>query len=180
MNPIGPLVAVIMALSPGMTSTRAAVLADTILRESRWYDVDPYLVASVITIESGWKTDKRSSTHDFGLMQVHTARNGSSRFWGREKELLDPKTNVREGVRILAMWQGYHERGCEVWANIGWDDRDLGAPRARMKYELTRVMDSGHDALSHYKWGKVPRGETWAAKVRALYEWIRSRLAPSS
>jgi soluble lytic murein transglycosylase-like protein len=171
---IGTLVAAILTLSPGMPAGRASDLADVILREARWYDVDPFDVVAVITVESAWKSDKKSKTHDFGLMQVHTARNGSARFWGRERELLDPRTNIREGVRILSMWQRYHKRQCETWVDIGWDDREFGAPKAVMRYSPTRVEESKHDALSHYKWGKVPRGEAWAAKVRAIGAWLRA------
>lgn len=57
------------------------------------YKLDPNLVASVITIESHWDPNARSSAQCNGLMQVN------SHFVGGD--LFDPETNIREGCKIL-------------------------------------------------------------------------------
>jgi soluble lytic murein transglycosylase-like protein len=176
MYPIGPIAAAILSLAPGVPHARVTEIAEAIAREARWYDVDPLLVVSIASVESGFNARKHSKTNDHGIMQVHVAPRGSARFLGREAELYDVRTNVREGVRLLKMWQRYHERECEVWANVGWDDRALGAPKAEMGHTHMRVAESSHDYLSHYKWGKTPRGESWAEKVRGVHRWLTARL----
>lgn len=57
------------------------------------YKLDPNLVASVITIESHWDPNARSSAQCNGLMQVN------SHFVGGN--LFDPETNIREGSKYL-------------------------------------------------------------------------------
>ena len=57
------------------------------------YNLDPNLVASVITIESGWNPNARSSAQCNGLMQVNSHYVPG--------DLFDPETNIREGCRIL-------------------------------------------------------------------------------
>ena len=120
------ILAAIVWLSPTQGRVKSAKYADLITFESQWYGMDPFRVTAIIQIESGWKARKKSVTNDYGLMQVHVARRGSSNFYGREKELYDPRTNIREGVRILAMWKQYHKTHCR-------DD---------------------HPFVAHYKWGK--------------------------
>jgi soluble lytic murein transglycosylase-like protein len=127
--------------------------ADLIAFEAKWYKVHPFLVVSIIHIESKWKKNKKSITNDYGLMQVHVARNGSERFLGREKELFDPRTNIREGVRILAMWRKYHKTYCK---------------------------DSSHPFWAHYKWGKkVKEDISHALKVEAIFHILLNRFGNS-
>lgn len=57
------------------------------------YKLDPNLVASVITIESHWDPNARSSAQCNGLMQVNSHYVGGN--------LFDPETNIREGCKIL-------------------------------------------------------------------------------
>ena len=57
------------------------------------YKLDPNLVASVITIESHWDPNARSSAQCNGLMQVNSHYVGG--------DLFDPETNIREGCKIL-------------------------------------------------------------------------------
>jgi hypothetical protein len=134
--------------SHGRKDNNAGRYADLIVFESKWYDIDPYLISSLIDVESGWNESKISKTHDFGLMQVHTAKNGSSRFWGKEVQLLDPRTNIREGIRILAMWRNYHVKYCN---------------------------NKTHHFLSHYKWGKIIRSTDHAEKVLKLYDEVKAK-----
>lgn len=57
------------------------------------YKLDPNLVASVITIESHWDPNARSSAQCNGLMQVNSHYVGGN--------LFDPETNIREGSKYL-------------------------------------------------------------------------------
>lgn len=135
------IVAAILWLVPHLGHVKAAEYAKLIVFESRWYRVDPFDVLSIIQVESRWNTKKKSVTNDYGLMQVHVARRGSSRFLGRTRELLDPATNIREGTRILDMWLRYHEKYCKP---------------------------GSHDPIAHYKWGKVVKNDEHARRVRKL------------
>lgn len=134
------LIAAIMWLTPTQSHVKIQKYADLIAFESRWYNMDPLRVLAIIQIESGWRARKKSVTNDYGLMQVHVARRGSSNFYGREKELYDPRTNIREGVRILAMWKQYHKKYCK----------------------------GAHPFVAHYKWGKYVKNTEHAERVEAL------------
>jgi hypothetical protein len=150
---VGPIVAVLLALAPGMPHERAAALADSLTFEAEWYRVDlPDLIALAF-VESGLNPRKiTGSPNGYGLFQIHTS-SASPRFLGRERSLLDVRTNVREGVRIYAMWSIFHATHCHP---------------------------GSHDVLGHFKWGRIVRSGRHAAKTRALAEWIRARMSGGS
>jgi hypothetical protein len=145
------VISALMILAPHQGHFKIREYSDLIAFESKWYGIHPLLVTSIIEIESKWKSRKHSTTNDFGLMQVHVARRGSARFLGREKELYDPRINIREGTRILAMWRDYHNRWCK---------------------------DSSHPFWAHYKWGRKVGEISHALKVKRLFETLKSRLQP--
>jgi len=144
------LVAAVMWLAPAQSHKVTKTYADLIAFEAMWYDIDPLLIVSIIQIESGFKPNKKSPTNDYGLMQVHVARRGSGNFYGRERLLFDPRVNIREGTRILAMWRNYHNRWCK----------------------------GDHPWWAHYKWGKKVRGIKHALKVKALHKILVRRFRP--
>jgi len=115
--------------------------ADLIVFEAKWYNVDPLLVVAIIHVESGWSPRKRSITNDYGLLQVHVSRHGSSNFYRRERELYDPRINIREGVRLLAMWKRYHNTWCK----------------------------GPHAYWAHYQYGRHVHSLEWTHKVARLY-----------
>lgn len=152
MIPHGILVAAILWLSPHQDFATANYYADLIAFESRWYDIHPFVVVAITHVESGWNPTKVSRTNDWGLMQVHVARRGSNRFLGREKLLRDPRVNIREGVRILAMWKRVHRRWCK----------------------------GEHPYWAHYKYGKKVKADlSHAEKVQRLFEALSSRFLPN-
>lgn len=134
------IIAAIMWLSPVQGHHKSAKYADLIEFEARWYHMNPFRIMALIQVESGWKPRKKSVTNDYGLMQVHVARRGSSNFYGRERELYEPRTNIREGTRILAMWYHYHKKHCK----------------------------GDHPFVAHYKWGKYVKNTEHAERVEAL------------
>lgn len=143
--------AVILWLSPYQSHTTVAKYADLVAFESKWYKIDPLLVLAFIQVESGWNTRKKSITNDYGLMQVHVARIGSARFYGHEKELYNPRVNIREGVRILAMWKQFHEKYCK---------------------------DEDHPFWAHNKWGR--KVKTYTPRVDALYARLTRKFGKPS
>lgn len=138
------LVAAMLWLSPAQPHKKVQTYADLVAFEAKWYRIDPLLVVAIIQVESGFRHNKRSTTNDYGLMQVHVARRGSSNFYGREKELYDPRVNIREGTRLLAMWRGYHDRWCK----------------------------GDHPFWAHYKWGRKVKHIEHAIKVLALRDLL--------
>ena len=79
-------------------------------------NVDPYLVAAVINVESGFRPTVRSSAGAVGLMQVlpSTAKSVARRLGipGKMSDaaLSDPVTNIRVGTAYLAeLLARYHD-----------------------------------------------------------------------
>ncbi len=79
---------------------------NVIKRESARYNLDPYLVASLIRQESEFNPSAISYAHAYGLMQLlprvgrAMARQLGMRHF-RTYQLLDPETNIRLGTRYL-------------------------------------------------------------------------------
>lgn len=144
------VIAAVMWLAPAQSHKATRTYADLISFEAMWYNVDPLLIVSIIQVESGFKSDKKSKTNDYGLMQVHVARRGSGNFYGREKLLFDPRVNIREGTRILAMWRSYHNCWCK----------------------------GDHPYWAHYKWGKKVKDTRHAFKVKAIYTTLVRKFRP--
>lgn len=145
------IVAAIMWLAPTLGHVTAAQYAKFVVFEAKWYRIDVFDVLAYTTIESRWKKKLKSPTNDYGLMQVHVAKRGSSRFYGRATELYDPQTNIREGIRIMDMWKRYHERVC---------------PKG------------SHSYLAHMKWGKKVKSLDHSEKVLTLRATLVRRFAP--
>mgnify|MGYP006299510103 CR=1 FL=1 len=78
---------------------KACKEAETVLEASEKHDVDPYLLTSLIYVESGWNTNAVSTSNACGLSQVLT----SSSKYSCEK-LKQPKIGINEGARILGYW----------------------------------------------------------------------------
>lgn len=150
---VGGVQKAIRRLKPWMAPARAKLYARIIASEAPRRAIDPLLVVSFIQSETagGWNERLVSRTADYGLTQVHVAPRGSARFLGRERELFDPRTNVREWVRLAAMWRAYHERACEPGAHLWW---------------------------AHLKWGYVIKDPETGYKVLQIYEWLKGE--PSS
>jgi len=143
--------------------------ARIVQQEARRRKVDPLLVVSFIQVETArkWNPRLKSPTNDFGLTQVHVAVNGSARFLGREEELYDPRTNVREWVRLAAMWRAYHQRECEVHAEICYS-----GPEGPWGCNKMRIAGSRHPWWAHLKWGYRVKNTEHAQKVTGVYRWL--------
>lgn len=69
---------------------RAREVVPVLLAEASAADVNPALVAAIVTLESTWRADALGQRGEVGLMQIN--RDGAS---------TDPATNLREGIAIL-------------------------------------------------------------------------------
>lgn len=141
------VLAAIMWLAPNLGPAVAERYAGLIAGHAEDHRVDPLLVVAIIHTESRFDASARSSTGDYGLMQVHVSKTTYRRYLGRQPLLLDPARNIRLGVRLLKNWKGYHERACPA----------------------------GHPYWAHYKYGKrIPRGRK-GRQVDALYQLLQTR-----
>lgn len=80
---------------------------DVIASEAKRFHVDPYLVAAVINVESGFRPSRVSGAGAVGLMQVlpstavEVARGpGGEKL--TEQDLKEPQVNIHAGTRYLA------------------------------------------------------------------------------
>ena len=76
------------------------------------YDVDPNLVAIIMTMESGGQASAKSPDDAIGLMQVTppTAKDIASKYLKKPEtnyNLADPNTNIEFGVAYLAYLRNY-------------------------------------------------------------------------
>src|SRR5207249_9820862 len=87
-------------------------IASAVVRSGRKYDVDPFLIASIMIVESRANPFAISGSDSIGIMQIHVPT------WGKTADqeginLLKVEDNVDFGVRILkqyvdryGLWQG--------------------------------------------------------------------------
>jgi len=98
---------------PHLKPPEARTYARIIVEESRAAGVDPLLTAARTWCESGFRVRAyRAGT--YGLMQTRL-------------KTFNPRKNISEGVRVLALWQRWHKRGrCKQlpahnpWAHYTW------------------------------------------------------------
>ncbi len=74
-------------------SSKEGKYSDLINKYAAQYNLDPNMVASIITIESSWNPNATSSANCKGLMQVNPKYVGGN--------LYDPETSIREGCKIF-------------------------------------------------------------------------------
>lgn len=120
-----PMVASVIGLleqNSRMNAVRKARVARAVVASARKYDVDPYLVASVLLVESSGDPFAISNKDAVGIMQIHVPT------WGalvdmEQINLFRIEDNIDLGTRILADYTGRY----------GLSDglmRYLGAPGA--------------------------------------------------
>ena len=118
-----PMVASVLGLleqNSRMNAVRQARIARAVVASARKYDVDPYLVASVLLVESSGDPFAISNKDAVGIMQIHVPT------WGalvdmEQINLFRIEDNIDLGTRILA----------DYTARFGLSDglmRYLGAP----------------------------------------------------
>ena len=86
---------------------------EQIRKEAKKYKLSPALIAALIYVESGWKRTAVSPKGACGLTQVLPKYTGG-RLTGKKyscRELKNPRTSIRVGVRILNFWINDYGRG---------------------------------------------------------------------
>lgn len=103
----------------GAPSDRAAVVAQHIVRQSLKWDVDPAMVAAIVTVENHTLVGDTSSTAGaVGVMQVMP-------FWRRSfasqcgNELANDRVNICYGIHVLKTF--LRERGTEERALLAYN-----------------------------------------------------------
>lgn len=76
----------------------SALIISLILHYSQIYHVDPIIALSVASVESGLNPNAVGPTKDLGVFQLNPKTFNSY----SKKQLLDPETNIKLGVRYIA------------------------------------------------------------------------------
>lgn len=74
------------------------IILALIIKYSVLYNIDPLLAVAVVLEESHFNADAISSTGDVGLFQLNSR---TFKQYSRE-QLLDPKLNIKLGIKYLA------------------------------------------------------------------------------
>lgn len=76
------------------------------------YNIDPSIAISVCAVESGFNTNAIGITNDLGLFQL----NPKSFPQYNKKQLLDPKLNIKLGIKYLAKMK----KECNYKGDVNW------------------------------------------------------------
>ncbi len=90
---------------PGIRKVSARPFADIIDKYAALNGVDEDLAHAVVRIESNYNPRMRGSAGEVGLMQIKPATARMMGYRGSAKGLYDPETNIRFGMKYLAMGQ---------------------------------------------------------------------------
>jgi soluble lytic murein transglycosylase-like protein len=88
------------------TASSSEPYAATIARYAASYGVPVSLARAVIKIESNYRPHLTGSAGEVGLMQIKPATARMLGYTGSVKGLYDPETNIKYGMKYLAMAQG--------------------------------------------------------------------------
>ena len=80
----------------------AGKFGDIIARYASSYGIPESLAHAVITVESNYRADARGAAGEVGLMQIKPATARMMGFKGSTKELFNPETNIKYGMKYLA------------------------------------------------------------------------------
>ena len=75
---------------------------DIVARYASSYGIPESLAHAVITVESNYRADARGAAGEVGLMQIKPATARMMGFKGSTKELFNPETNIKYGMKYLA------------------------------------------------------------------------------
>ena len=87
----------------------ARTIVDEAVRLGKQFDLDPVLILSVISVESGFNERAVSKAGAVGLMQVHVPAHGKKfEDYGGKEALFDVRANMTVGAEILANYLKYY------------------------------------------------------------------------
>lgn len=79
--------------------------SEIVSRYSASYGLQASLAHAVIRVESNYRADARGSAGEIGLMQIKPATARMLGYTGSAKGLFHPETNIKYGLKYLAMAQ---------------------------------------------------------------------------
>ncbi|CDX13271.1 Lytic transglycosylase catalytic [Mesorhizobium sp. ORS 3324] len=92
--------------APAPAATGGGQYSEIIARYAASYGVPVSLAKAVIKIESNYRPNMVGSAGEIGLMQIKPATARMMGYTGSVKGLFDPDTNIKYGMKYLAMAQG--------------------------------------------------------------------------
>lgn len=121
-------------------------IIDLVNRISEWYEIDPKLVLSIITVESEFETKAQSPKSAMGLMQLIPST--AERF--NVKNAFDASQNIRGGIKYLRWLLSYYRGNIEL---------------------ATAAYNAGEQAVDQYL-GVPPYPETrkYVSRLKKLYQ----------
>jgi hypothetical protein len=125
-------------------------IIDLVKKIAGWYEIDPKLVLSIITVESDFQTKAQSPKSAMGLMQLIPAT--AERF--NVKNAFDASQNIKGGVRYLRWLLCYYRGRIELVAaayNAGEKavDRYVGIPPYPETREYVKRLKKLYKRISH-------------------------------
>jgi len=85
------------------TAASVAAFSPIVSRYAAEYGVPVSLAHAVIRVESNYRVSARGSAGEIGLMQIKPATARMMGYRGSAKGLFDPETNIRFGIKYMAM-----------------------------------------------------------------------------
>jgi soluble lytic murein transglycosylase-like protein len=113
---------------------------------ARSYGVPVGLAKAVVQIESGYRPNLRGKAGEIGLMQVKLSTARGLGYTGSAKGLYNPDTNIRYGMKYLAMAHkigGKTTCGTILRYNAGHGATRMNPISARYCSKVKRVMTRG-------------------------------------
>ncbi len=119
---------------------------DIVSRYAAQHGVSEALVHAVIRVESNYRPGARGRAGEIGLMQIKPATARSIGFSGSTKSLHDPATNLRYGIKYLAMAQELGDGsvcGTLLRYNAGHGARRMNPTSAAYCRKVSRFLGEG-------------------------------------
>jgi soluble lytic murein transglycosylase-like protein len=112
---------------------RACSYSKLVIKYSKQYKIDPYLLTALIQVESGWFPHVVSYAGACGLTQVIPKY---SRGYTCE-QLKNPKTSIRVGAKIFSYWYYKYSKRNKTIALCGYNAGFRCKGKSPNKYGLT-------------------------------------------
>lgn len=144
-------------------------IVDLTNKISDWYEIDPRLVLSIITVESEFETKARSHKSAMGLMQLIPAT--AERF--NVKNAFNASQNIRGGIEYLRWLLSYYQGSIELATaayNAGEKavDRYLGIPPYPETREYVKRLKKLYLRSTHPYDEKITDPSPVLSKMRGL------------
>lgn len=143
------ILAAFVAVAAALTFSAPAFAApyDSIIsRYAKSYGVPASLAKAVVRIESGYRPNARGKAGEIGLMQVKLSTARGMGYKGSAKGLYNPDTNLRYGIKYLAMAHklgGKSTCGTILRYNAGHGAKRMNPVSAAYCSKVKQVMSRG-------------------------------------